>query len=40
MIDDRPGRTRALTIVDASADADGLVYASDQNVGLFTIERL
>ena len=40
MIDDRPGRTRALTIVDAFADADGLVYASDQNGGLFTIERL
>ncbi len=31
MIDERPGRTRALTIVDAFADAEGLVYASDQN---------
>jgi hypothetical protein len=40
MVDERPGRTRALTIVDAFADADGLVYASDQNGGLFTMERL
>jgi hypothetical protein len=40
MVDERPGRTRALTIVDAFADAEGLVYASDQNGGLFTMERL
>ena len=40
MIDSRPGRTRALTMVDAFAHADGLVYASDQNGGLFTMERL
>jgi len=40
MLDERPGRTRALTIVDAFADAQGMVYASDQNGGLFIIERL
>ncbi len=38
MIDERAGRARALR-VHAFADAEGLVYASDQNGGLFTLER-